>query len=275
MEEGKSSRLSSTREGTNPPLKRGLILTPESIFGKVSLVFSWFCPQSLVEQGLGPAEYLVEQGLGPAEYLPAKLQTVYLLSFSGSLTAPSFLLLLSETWKGKQSALVWIGGNVLFDPKGRIPLPPCFIGKNVERCNFNFARTHSGRETGERKADVKRCLSAVSPGLRLVAAARCCTGQGRCAVSPVPAQPFQRLRCAGDTPSGCGQSFCSRVRLGSLALVCVKHILLAWPQRPQWLYDCAVLIAVYHSPTSVSPTSSVGDDFTLKDGKMSVLGGWD
>lgn len=68
--------LSMLREGTNPPLKRGLILT---FFRKVSLVFSWVCPQS--------HKYLVEQGPGPAECLTTKLQAVYLFSFSGSYGA--------------------------------------------------------------------------------------------------------------------------------------------------------------------------------------------
>lgn len=76
-----------------------------------------------------------------------------------------------------------------------------------------------------------------------------------------PPSPSQCPRCVGDTPSGCGQSFCSRVQLGSLVFVCLKHVLLARPQPRQRLYDCAVLIAVYHSSTSVSSASPVGDDF--------------
>lgn len=161
---------------------------------------------------------------------------------------------------------------------------PCFIGKNLQQCNFNFAKTHFGREMGEQKADMKCCLLAVAHGMcsplrgrgsslpRLV---QCRTRSECCTVSPVPTHPSQCPCCVGDTPSGCRQSFCSRVQLGSLVFVCLKHVLLAWPQPRQWLYDYAILVAVYHSTTSVSSASSVGDDFMLEDGEMSVLGVWD
>lgn len=76
---------------------------------------------------------------------------------------------------------------------------PCFIGKNLQQCNFNFAKTHFGREVGEQKTDMKCCLLAVAHGLcsplrgcgsslpRLV---QCCTRSKCCTVSPVPTQPF-------------------------------------------------------------------------------------
>lgn len=101
---------------------------PEHISGRVSLALSWVCPQS--------HKYLVGWGLGPVDCLTTKLQSVCLFSFSGShgagravwhlplpcavvQAALSFLLLLSETWKEKQSTLFWVEGNVLFNPKGR------------------------------------------------------------------------------------------------------------------------------------------------------------
>lgn len=76
---------------------------------------------------------------------------------------------------------------------------PCFIGKNLQQCNFNFAKTHFGREVREQKTDMKCCLLAVAHGLcsplrgrgsflpRLV---QCCTRSECCTVSPVPTQPF-------------------------------------------------------------------------------------
>lgn len=122
--------------------------------------------------------------------------------------APSFLLLLSETWKEKQSALCWVEGNVLFNQKGRFffffLLLFLFHWKNLEQCNFNFAKTHFGREWGSGRLVWNAAflpsllLCAPLPGAVAHLCLVWCTGCQPCAVSPLPTQPFPAsLLCGG------------------------------------------------------------------------------
>lgn len=189
---------------------------PEGISGRVSLVFSWVCSPS--------HKYFVEQGLGPAECLTMKLRAVYLFSFSGSMElakqcgiscSPALLLqaILSFAFIGdlEGEAECFVSGRkkCFVQPKRKIFFFFFFrfIGKTWSHAISILPKPILGREMGERKADVKCCLSAVTPGLcsppqgcgsSLPCLAQCCTRSKRCAVSPVPTQPFpMSLLCRG------------------------------------------------------------------------------
>lgn len=165
-------------------------------------MFSWVCPQS--------HKFLVEQGLGPVKCLTAKPQAACLFSFSGfhgvaqavqhplllctvaagstvlsfafvGSTVLSFPFVLEKS-RMKWSASFWTEGNGSFNPKGRFLL---FISVSLEK-------------------------SAPLPRLWLVSVVWCSAVPAvNVLFCPLcPPGPSRCPHCAGDAPSGCGQSFC-------------------------------------------------------------------
>lgn len=131
--------------------------------------------------------------------------------------APSFLLLLSETWKEKQSALCWVEGNVLFNQKGRFFFFFFFFfyftGKTWSNAISILPRPILGGSGGAEgwcgmlPFCRRSCSVPPSPGLWLTSA-----WFGVPAASPAqcplcPPSPSPPPCCVGDAPSGCGQRF--------------------------------------------------------------------